>query len=142
MSFVTEGKAFDFYHSVTGDGRALIWCHEYAPPPETPDEGYPLWLCTGRVLEHWHSGTMTGRVSQLARAMPTGYVEFHPEDAQALNVRQGETVVIETRRGTAELPAWIKGRGKPPRGTIFVPFFDETKLINSCETIAPHVTAT
>ncbi|WP_182866877.1 molybdopterin-dependent oxidoreductase [Rhodopirellula sp. JC639] len=130
--FVAEGKEFDFYHSTSGDGRAQIWFHDYQPPPEVPDEEYPMWLCTGRVLEHWHTGTMTRRLPQLNRAMPTAYVEMNLQDALAQNIRQGETVLIESRRGTTELPVWIDGRGRPPRGTVFVPFFDETKLINNC----------
>ena len=73
---------------------------------------------------------MTRRVPQLNRAMPTAYVEVHPEDAEAMNLRQGEVVVVESRRGATELPVWINGRGAPPPGSIFVPFFDETKLIN------------
>lgn len=130
--FVAEGKEFDFYHSTSGDGRAQVWFHDYQPPPEVPDKDFPLWLCTGRVLEHWHTGTMTRRVAPLNRAMPTAYVEMNAQDAQDANLRQGEMVVIETRRGTTQLPIWIDGRGRPPRGTIFVPFFDETKLINNC----------
>ncbi|QEG01341.1 Periplasmic nitrate reductase precursor [Stieleria maiorica] len=130
--FVAEGQEFDFYHSTSGDGRAQIWFHDYQPPPEVPDEEFPMWLCTGRVLEHWHTGTMTRRLPQLNRAMPTAYVEMNLQDALAQNIRQGETVVIESRRGTTELPVWIDGRGRPPRGTVFVPFFDETKLINNC----------
>ena len=135
--FVAEGQDFEFYHSSSEDGRAQIWFHEYAPPPEMPDEQYPFWLCTGRVLEHWHTGTMTRRIAPLNRAMPTAYVEMHRDDAQAANIRQGEKVVIESRRGTTELPVWIDGRGRPPRGTVFVPFFDETKLINNC-TLEAH----
>lgn len=135
--FVAEGEEFDFYHSTTEDGRAQIWFHDYMPPPESPDEEYPFWLCTGRVLEHWHTGTMTRRVAPLQRAMPVAYVEMHREDAAAANLRQGEMVVIESRRGTAELPIWIDGRGRPPRGTVFVPFFDETRLINNC-TLEAH----
>ena len=135
--FVAQGQEFEFYHSTTGDGRAQIWFHEYAPPPEVPDETFPFWLCTGRVLEHWHSGTMTRRLSPLNRAMPTAYVEMHPEDAREMNIRQGELVVIESRRGTAELPVWIDARGRPVRGSVFVPFFDETKLINNC-TLEAH----
>ncbi|WP_237607189.1 molybdopterin-dependent oxidoreductase [Roseimaritima sediminicola] len=135
--FVAEGQEFDFYHSTTDDGRAQIWFHDYLPPPEQPDEEYPLWLCTGRVLEHWHSGTMTRRLAPLNRAMPTAYVEMNAADAKAANIRQGETVVIETRRGSTELPVWIDGRGRPPAGTIFVPFFDESKLINDC-TLEEH----
>jgi nitrate reductase NapA len=129
--FVAKGREIEFYHSTSNDGRGQIWFHEYQSPPEVPDSDFPLWLCTGRVLEHWHTGTMTRRVSQLNRAMPTAYVEVHPDDAAELNLRQGEVVVVESRRGTAELPVWIDGRGKPPRGSIFVPFFDESKLINN-----------
>ncbi len=129
--FVAEGRDIEFYHSTSGDGRGQIWFHDYTPPPEVPDDEYPLWLCTGRVLEHWHTGSMTRRIGQLNRAMPTAYVELHPDDAEQWSVRQGEKVIVESRRGSAELPVWINGRGQPPRGTIFVPFFDELKLINN-----------
>ncbi len=128
--YVDRGKDFQFYHSTTKDDRAQIWFFPYSPPPEVPDEDYPLWLCTGRVLEHWHSGSMTRRVPQLARAVPRGYVELHPQDAAALSIANGEPVVVESRRGSIELPAWIEGRGRPPAGSVFVPFFDETRLIN------------
>ncbi len=128
--FVTEGQDFDFYHSTSNDGRAQIWAHQYQPPPEVPDDKYPMWLSTGRVLEHWHTGTMTRRIPQLSRAMPTAYVEMHPADAAEKNISSGDIVIVESRRGAMELPAWINGRGQPPRGTVFVPFFDESKLIN------------
>ncbi|MCW8139822.1 MAG: molybdopterin-dependent oxidoreductase [Planctomycetota bacterium] len=128
--FVEEGKGFQFYHSVTGDDRALVWFHPYEPPPEVPDAEYDLWLCTGRVLEHWHTGTLTMRVPQLRRAVSRAYAELHPEDAARLGVRTGDQVVIESRRGRCTLPAWLEGRGAPPRGTVFVPFFDERHLIN------------
>jgi nitrate reductase NapA len=119
-----------FYHSVTKDDRALIWFHPYEPPPETPDAEYPFWLCTGRVLEHWHTGTMTMRIPPLMKAMPQAYVEMHRDDAKALGVRDGEVVAVESRRGRLELPVWIDGRGQPPKGTLFVPFFDESLPIN------------
>ncbi|MHC4141100.1 MAG: molybdopterin dinucleotide binding domain-containing protein, partial [Planctomycetota bacterium] len=107
-----------------------IWFQPYAPPPEVPDDRYPLWLCTGRVLEHWHTGTMTQRVPQLNRAMPEGYVEMHPDDAADLGIEDLDMVVVESRRGKVELPAWLDGRSRPPRGSVFVPFFDEARLIN------------
>ena len=119
-----------FYHSVTKDDRALIWFHPWEAPPEVPDATYPFWLCTGRVLEHWHTGTMTMRIPQLHRAMPQAYVELHREDARRLGIADGEIVVVESRRGRAELPVWIDGRGQPPPGTVFVPFFDESIPIN------------
>jgi nitrate reductase NapA len=128
--YVKDGQDFDFYHSTSGDGRAQIWFRPYVPAPEEPDKEYPLWLCTGRVLEHWHSGTMTARIPQLHRAMPNAYVELHPDDARALGVSDGERVRLETRRGSLELPVWVGGRGQPEPGAVFVPFFDERLLIN------------
>jgi nitrate reductase (cytochrome) len=128
--YVAQGKEFDFYHSVTKDSRALIWFRPYEPPPEVPDAEYPFWLNTGRVIEHWHSGTMTRRVAELNRAVPSAYVELNPEDASEMGVHRGEMVRVESRRGRMDLPVWINGRGKPPRGQVFVPFFDETMLIN------------
>ncbi len=128
--FVEKGKKLDFYHSTTNDGRAQVWFAPYVAPPEVPDADYPFWLCTGRVLEHWHTGSMTMRIPQTRRAMPNAYVEVHPEDAAELNLSSGEVVIIESRRGSCELPVWINGRGRPPRGSLFVPFFDERMLIN------------
>jgi nitrate reductase NapA len=121
----------DFYHSPTGDGRAQIWFRPYVAPPEVPDAQYPFWLCTGRVLEHWHSGSLTMRIPQLAAAMPEAYVEVHPDDARALGIANGDRVAIESRRGRLELRAWLDGRGAPVPGSLFVPFFDERLLINN-----------
>lgn len=129
-AFVEKGRRIQFYHSVTNDDKALVWFRPYEPPPEVPDNEYPLWLCTGRVLEHWHTGTMTMRVPQLHRAMPQAYVEVHPEDAARLGIGNGSSVIVESRRGQITLRAWIQGRGAPPKGVIFVPFFDERLLVN------------
>ncbi|MFO0836538.1 MAG: molybdopterin-dependent oxidoreductase [Phycisphaerales bacterium] len=127
---VAKGKGLQFYHSVTKDDKALIWFRPHEFPPEMPDKDFPFWLCTGRVLEHWHTGTMTRRVPQLHRAMPRAYVEMNRDDATRLGIRNGELVTIRSRRGELDLPAWIGGRGDPKPGEVFVPFFDETKLIN------------
>jgi nitrate reductase NapA len=128
--FVPEGAGFQFYHSTSEDDRAQIWFHPYNPPPEVPDDEYPFWLCTGRVLEHWHSGTMTMRIPPLRRAMPQAYVEMHRDDARRLGIANGDLVRIESRRGHVDITAWIDGRGQPPRGSVFVPFFDERLRIN------------
>lgn len=128
--YVQKGKGVQFYQSFTKDDRAQIWFHAYEPPPEGPDGDYPFWLCTGRVIEHWHTGTLTMRIPQLQRAMPEAYVELHRADAQRLGIHDGEVVTLETRRGRLDLPAWIDGRGSPPEGSLFVPFFDERLLVN------------
>jgi nitrate reductase NapA len=128
--YVAQGKGLQFYHSVSKDDKALIWFRPYVPPPEVPDKDYPFWLDTGRVLEHWHTGTMTRRIPQLARAMPSAYVEVSTEDASRLGIKTGDVVKVETRRGQLSLPAWIDGRGKCPPGHLFIPFFDDKLLCN------------
>jgi nitrate reductase NapA len=119
---------FDFYGNK--DHRAAVFIRPYEPAAEVPDTEYPFWLNTGRVIEHWHSGSMTRRIPNLHRAMPNAYVEIHPEDAAALGIRNGQKVRLVTRRGALVIPASIGGRGTPPRGQVFVPFFDEGFLIN------------
>ena len=56
----------------------IIFALPYEPAAESPDEEYDLWLSTGRVLEHWHSGSMTQRVPELYKAMPDALVYMHP----------------------------------------------------------------
>ena len=71
--YVKKGQGFSFYGNKKLENRGVIWIRPYQPPPEMPDEEYPFWLCTGRVLEHWHTGSMTRRVRQLHQAMPRSY---------------------------------------------------------------------
>lgn len=123
-----RGDSWDFYGKP--DHRAWIWFRPYEPPPERPDKEYPFWLNTGRVVEHWHSGSMTRRIPVLHKAVPNAYVELHPDDAKAMGVRTGERVRLTSRRGTLVLPALIDVRGRPAKGQVFVPFFDEGLLIN------------
>ena len=105
-------KAFDFYGKP--DRRAWIWFRPYEPPAESPDAQYPFWLNTGRVLEHWHTGSMTRRVPVLHQAVPAAYVELHPDDARRLGIGNGQRVRLVTRRGSLVLPAQIDGRARPP----------------------------
>jgi len=123
-----EGNSFDFYGKP--DRRAWIWLRPYEPAAESPDTEYPFWLNTGRVLEHWHTGSMTRRIPVLHKAVPEAYVEIHPEDARSLGVVNGSKVKISSRRGSLVMNAMIDGRGNPPKGMVFVPFFDEKYLIN------------
>ena len=93
---------------------------EYEPPAEEPDESYPLRLTTGRMLEHYHTGTMTRRSDGLNELVPTGFVELHPDDATMLGVSDATEVVVETRRGAITIPAFVTDRVGP--GTVFIPF--------------------
>jgi nitrate reductase NapA len=114
------------------DKRAKILAVPYEPPAESPDEEYDLWLVTGRVLEHWHSGSMTMRVPELYKAYPGARCYMHPEDVRARNLRRGSEIVIASRRGEIRTRVETKGRNRPPRGVIFVPWFDASQLINKC----------
>jgi nitrate reductase NapA len=126
--YVKPGKGFEFYGNK--DGRANIFAFPYEPAPEEPDGEYGYWLVTGRVLEHWHSGSMTGRVPELYSAFPNAVVFMHPDDAEALGVRRGVEVRVVSRRGEIRSRVETRGRNKPPRGTVFVPWFDASQLIN------------
>ncbi len=112
------------------DKRAVIWLRPAKPPAEPADDQYPYVLSTGRVLEHWHTGTMTRRAPELDRAQPEAYVEIHPDDAKTLGVSNGDRVRITSRRGTAEIKARVIDTPRP--GMVFVPFHwdDPKSLIN------------
>ena len=128
--YVKKSRGVHFYKAKGYGERAAVWLRPYHPPAEVPDEEYPFWLCTGRVLEHWHTGSMTRRVKQLHQAVPRAYVELNRGDAVALGVQDGQRVRLVTRRGELVLTASVDHRGQPPRGSLFVPFFDESLLIN------------
>ncbi|HEY5701275.1 MAG TPA: periplasmic nitrate reductase subunit alpha, partial [Gammaproteobacteria bacterium] len=126
--YVPAGSGFRFYGK--SDGKAVIFGLPYEPPAESPDKEYPLWLATGRVLEHWHSGSMTRRVPELFRAVPNAVVYMHPDDAAELGLRRGTEVRVASRRGEIRTRVETRGRNKPPRGLVFVPWFDASQLIN------------
>ncbi|MEO5676996.1 MAG: periplasmic nitrate reductase subunit alpha [Usitatibacter sp.] len=126
--YVKAGSGFDFYGNA--DHRANIIAVPYEPPAESPDKEYPFWLSTGRVLEHWHSGSMTGRVPELQSAFPNAVLFMHPDDATALKVRRGSEVRIVSRRGECRTRVETRGRVKPPKGLVYMPWFDATQLIN------------
>ncbi len=147
--YVTSGAPFEFYGPAmkslsSGDrhgpsaappepvtGKAKIFFRPYTAPPEVPDATYDLWLSTGRVLEHWHSGTMTRRVPELHRAVPAAQIFMHPDDAAARGLARQDLAWIESRRGRVRARIETAGRYGMPRGTIYVPWFDEAVFINT-----------
>ncbi|HHC72584.1 MAG TPA: nitrate reductase catalytic subunit NapA [Thiotrichales bacterium] len=126
--FVKEGEEVRFYGKP--DGRANIIFAPYEPPAESPDDEYDLWLSTGRVLEHWHSGSMTRRVPELYRAFPDAVVFMHPNDAKKRGLRRGMVAKVMSRRGEIKVRVETRGRNRPPEGLIFVPWFDAGRLVN------------
>ena len=126
--YAKPGTGVDFYGHA--DGKAWIYALPYEPAAESPDTDFPFWLTTGRVLEHWHSGSMTRRVPELYRAVPEALCYMNPDDAAEMNLRRGQEIRVTSRRGYIRARIEVSGRNKPPRGVIFVPWFDESKLIN------------
>jgi len=132
-------KVGNLQHPIASKGKihlankAKIFFRPFMVHPEDPKydkDGYNFWLCTGRVLEHWHTGTMTMRVPELYRAMPEALCYMNPKDAQKLGLKNGDLAVVESRRGQVKARVTTRGRNQPPRGLVYVPFFDEKVLIN------------
>jgi nitrate reductase NapA len=126
--YVQAGTGLQFYGNP--DKKANLVAAPYEPPAESPDQEYDLWLVTGRVLEHWHSGSMTMRVPELYKSFPGAIMFMHPDDASRRNLRRGQEVRVVSRRGEIRTRVETRGRNRMPRGVIFVPFFDASQLIN------------
>ena len=143
-----RGSGIDFYGSAmqrlpSGDlegptrneptslsGKAKIFFRPYADPPESPDAAWDLWLCTGRLLEHWQSGSLTRRVPELNGAVPQALLFMHARDAAARGLARGDLAWVESRRGRIRARVEIGGRNRVPRGTVYLPFFDEGVFVN------------
>jgi formate dehydrogenase major subunit len=100
--------------------KGLMTGIEWKPPAEVPDDEYPFVLTTGRMLFHWHTGSMTRRCPTLHKEVPTGYVEVNAEDAARLGIKNGELVRAFSRRGEIKIAARVTKDIK--KGTIFIPF--------------------
>jgi formate dehydrogenase major subunit len=104
----------------TGDGRGRIVPADLLPPDEVPDADYPLVLTTGRLLEHWHTGAMTRRASVLDAIEPQGIAAMNPREIGKRGLRQGDSIVVETRRGAVE--AILRADREVADGMVFMPF--------------------
>jgi ferredoxin-nitrate reductase len=118
---LTTGAAYERkeYTEHNPAGRAILRAAEYTPPPEQPDEEYPLLFTSGRTVYHWHTRTKTGRAPQLDAAAPEVWVELSEPDARRLGIGEGDLVRVESRRGTLEAKARVAGGRE---GVVFVPF--------------------
>jgi formate dehydrogenase major subunit len=104
----------------TDDGKAHLVPAEWLPAKELPDEEFPFVLNTGRLLEHWHTGSMTRRSYALDTIAPEAHVYLNPDDAGEMGIAEGDYVRITSRRGSIELAAKLSHRDT--RGTCFIPF--------------------
>jgi formate dehydrogenase alpha subunit len=101
-------------------GKGKFFPVVYEMAAEQTDAEYPLTLTTGRLLEHYHTGTMTRRSDGLNELVPTGFVEMNPADAERLGVRDFAEIEVVTRRGRIKVPANVTDRVQA--GVVFVPF--------------------
>ncbi len=117
-----------FYKST--DRKPSVVFRPWEPPAEVPDSEYPFVFCTGRLLEHWHTGTMTRRVPALDKALPEALLDMNPNDAEKLGVKDGDKVKLTSRWGEVEIKVSTAGRTQPSEGYLFAPFFAEETLVN------------
>jgi formate dehydrogenase major subunit len=104
----------------TDDGLAHLVPAQWLPAKELPDAEYPLVLNTGRLLEHWHTGSMTRRSYALDAISPVAEVYLHPKDAAERGLAHGQMARVRSRRGTIELLVRISHREQ--LGNCFIPF--------------------
>ncbi len=104
----------------TPDGKAKFHAVRHKPAAEEPDDEYPLYFTTGRVMAQYQSGTQTRRIKALNETAPEGFVELHPTVAKRFDIADGDLVKVETRRGAAIVPAKVTTNIR--RDTIFMPF--------------------
>ncbi len=109
-------------------GLGVFSAIEHRPPAEEPDDEYPLYLTTGRVLYQYHTGTMTMKSESLNAQAPECFVEISQADAERLGVSQGDLVSVSSRRGKIEVPARVGDMTRP--GTVFIPFHWAEQAVN------------
>jgi len=93
---------------------------EFTPPAEGVDPEYPMILTTGRLLQHFHTGTMSRNSRILNEIVSEGFIELHPNDASNYNISDGEVISISTRRGSLRIKAKVTDKPKP--NVVFMPF--------------------
>jgi formate dehydrogenase alpha subunit len=117
----TQHPGTPFLHKDTFTrGKGLFSAVEFIQAAELPDDKYPYVLTTGRILYHFHTGTMSRRVRGLDEVRPDGFVEIHPDDARTLKLKHGDMVEIASRRGKVTAKAVVTGRSRP--GSVFMAF--------------------
>ena len=124
--FVTKGAGFEFYGQP--DKRAVVFLRPYVPSPEKATPDLPLYLTTGRVLEQWHTGTMTQRIPELAKAAGDARIEIAGSDAWKLGIKDDDRVEVKSRYGVLQGRARVLPQGRP--GLLFAAFYDAKLLIN------------
>lgn len=124
--FVPEGKQVDFYGHK--DHRAVVFLRPYVPAPEQLSEEFPLYLTTGRVLEQWHTGTMTYAIPELKAGAGPASFHLSQTDAARLGIMDGDEIEVSSKFGVVTGKAQVREESRP--GVVFAAFYDAALLIN------------
>lgn len=130
---VKPGTGIEFYGQP--DHKAVVATRPYVRSPEAPTPEFPLQLTTGRVMEQWHTGTMTMRIPELRDGAGPACIELSPVEADRLRIEDGNRIRVTSRFGSIEGVARRSERCRP--GTLFAAFYDARLLIN--DVVADHV---
>ncbi|MET0339512.1 MAG: nitrate reductase [Polyangiales bacterium] len=128
--FVAADKELEFYGH--HDARAKVHLIPWEERADPVDATYPLVLNTGRIVEQWHTGTMTDRISEIREGTPRGHFELHHVDARRCAVADGDTVEVTSRYGVLRGPVRVTDSPRP--GTLFASFYDAAWRINDLVT--------
>jgi len=110
------------------DKKAVVWLRPQKAPEEVVDAEYPLWFTTGRVIEHWHTGTMTRSCRELRHQNYEAVAEIHAADAAALGVTDGDALKITSRRGSGIFKVHVVESAR--QGCLFVHMHDPDRMCN------------
>jgi nitrate reductase NapA len=110
------------------DGKAVVWLRPQKPPEEVIDAEYPFYYTTGRVIEHWHTATMTKNCKELQQANYESVAEIHPDDAKKLGVKGGDWVKLVSRRGEERFKVKVTDQSKV--GLVYVHMHDQDHMCN------------
>ena len=124
--FVSKGAGIEFYGN--HDKKAVVYLRPYLPSPEKTTAEYPLYLTTGRVLEQFHTGTMTDRIVELHQATGDAMFELNPVDARKLGVQSGDRIEVRTRYGA--VTGQVRLTEASRLGVVFAAFYDAKLLVN------------
>ena len=120
--YTIPADAKEFFYA-RPHGKANIFLRDDPDNSEQTSPAYPFIMTTGRVLEQWHTGSMTMRIPETAAAHPHSFVEINEKDANRLKIKNGDIVKVESIRGSNILPAKIVNNTL--EGVIFVPMHDQ-----------------
>jgi len=124
--FVTKGAGFEFYGN--HDKKAVVYLRPYVASPEKLSAEYPMYLTTGRILEQFHTGTLTDRIQELHDAAGPAKIHINPQDAFVLGIQDKDPIEVKSKYGTVRGEARLDDVSR--RGVVFASFYDAKVLIN------------